>query len=138
MRDTWNEVTSETDNGVAYIYWSVYTALTPTLFYFSVWQLGIAGQELALLSTLAPVFLGISPFKQWAHTQEGRAILHGLSLIGLAAYVSKSPLTRLFLVAFANSAAAISAAVEWFGGDVDKVAYQALGKCCLSKSSTFD
>ncbi|KAI0749855.1 Frag1/DRAM/Sfk1 family-domain-containing protein [Daedaleopsis nitida] len=111
---------------LSYIYWSVYTALAPTLFYFSVWELGISGQELALLSTLSPIFLGIAPFKEWAHTREGRTILHGLSFIGLLAYVSKSPLVRLLLVTFANSAASVGAAVQWFGGEDRDVAYQAL------------
>ena len=111
----------------AYIYWSVFTALTPTLFYFSIWELGFSGHESALLSTLATCFLGIPPFKQWAHTREGRTILRGLSLVGLLAYLSPSPVTRLFMVTFANSAASIGAAVDWFGGDENDAVYQAFG-----------
>ncbi|KAI0788033.1 Frag1/DRAM/Sfk1 family-domain-containing protein [Fomes fomentarius] len=111
---------------LSYIYWSVYTALAPTLFYFSVWELGIAGQEFALLTTLCPIFLVIPPFKEWAYTREGRTILHGLSLVGLLAYVSDSPLVRLLLVAFANCAASIGAAVQWFGDEEGGIAYQAL------------
>ena len=114
------------DHEPAYIFWSVYTALTPTLFYFSIWELAISGQEFSLLMTLAPILLGIPPFKQWAHTREGRTILHAVSLLGLLAYISKSPVTRLFLVGFASSAATIGAAVDWFGGEADNVAYQAL------------
>lgn len=111
----------------AYIYWSILTALTPTIFYFSVWELGIAGQELALLATLSPIFLGIPPFKEWACSKEGRSILRGLSFVGLAAYVSKSPVVRLFLVTFANFAASLGAAVEWFGGNQEDVAYGSFG-----------
>lgn len=111
----------------AYIHWSVYTALAPTLFYFSVWELGIAGQEFALLTTLSPIFLGIPPFKEWAYTREGRTTLHGLSLVGLLTYVSDSPLVRLLLVAFANCAASIGAAVQWFGDEEGGITYQALG-----------
>ena len=115
------------NGATAHIYWSVYTALAPTLFYFSVWELGISGQELALLSTLSPICLGIPPFKEWAYTREGRTVLHGLSLVGLLAFVSKSPLVRLLLVAFANWAASIGAAVQWFGDEKDGVVYQAIG-----------
>ncbi|KAI0714424.1 Frag1/DRAM/Sfk1 family-domain-containing protein [Cerioporus squamosus] len=112
---------------LSYIYWSVYTSLAPTLFYFSVWELGIAGHELALLSTLSPVLLGIPPFALWAHTREGRTILHGLSaFVGLGAYASRSPLVRLLLVTFANAVAAVGAAVEWFGVEEGGVAYRAL------------
>ena len=116
----------DADREPAYIFWSVYTALTPTLFYFSIWELAISGQEFSLLMTLAPILLGIPPFRQWAHTREGRTILHASSLLGLLAYISKSPVTRLFFVGFASSAATIGAAVEWFGGEADNVAYQAL------------
>ncbi|RPD60996.1 hypothetical protein L226DRAFT_462521 [Lentinus tigrinus ALCF2SS1-7] len=112
---------------LSYIYWSVYTSLTPTLFYFSVWELGIAGHELSLLSTLSPMLLGIPPFSSWAHTREGRTILHGLSaFVGLGAYAVKSPFVRLLLVAFANASAAVGAAVEWFGAGEGEVAYRAL------------
>ncbi|KAI0648890.1 Frag1/DRAM/Sfk1 family-domain-containing protein [Trametes meyenii] len=104
---------------LSYIFWSVYTALAPTLFYFSVWELGIAGQELALLSMLSPILLGIPPFREWAHAREGRTVLHGLALVGVAAYAVPSPLGRLFLVSFASAAASIGAAVDWLEAGED-------------------
>ncbi|KAI0329269.1 hypothetical protein GY45DRAFT_1253146 [Cubamyces sp. BRFM 1775] len=111
---------------LSYIFWSVYTSLAPTLFYFSVWELGISGQELALLSMVSPVFLGISPFRAWAQTQGGRAVLHVLTLVGVAAYVVPSPLGRLLLVSFASAAASIGAAVDWLAVGEDEVTYQAV------------
>ncbi|KAI9001545.1 Frag1/DRAM/Sfk1 family-domain-containing protein [Trametes punicea] len=111
---------------LSYVFWSVYTALAPSLFYFSVWELGISGQELALLSMVSPVCLGIPPFREWAKTREGRAILHGLTLIGLAAYAVPSPLGRLLLVSFASAAASIRAAIDWLEGHGEEVTYQAL------------
>ncbi len=105
----------------------MYTALVPTLFYFSVWELGFAGHELALLATLAPVVLGIPPLWEWAKSREGRAILHGLTLVGLAAYVVPSPLGRLFLVAFASASAVLGATADWLGGEDVGVVYQAIG-----------
>ncbi len=105
----------------------MFTALTPSLFYFSVWELGLSGQELALLSSVSPLFLGIPPFKEWAYSREGRTVLHVLTLVGLASYLSSSPMSRLLLVSFANSAASINAAAEWFGGDDEGFAYRILG-----------
>ena len=109
------------------MFWSVFTALTPSLFYFSVWELGLSGQELALLSSLSPLLLGIPPFKGWAYAKEGRTVLHVLTLVGLAAYLSPSPIARLLLASFANSAASLNAAAEWFGGDDEGFAYRTLG-----------
>ncbi|CDO76509.1 hypothetical protein BN946_scf184361.g8 [Trametes cinnabarina] len=94
---------------LSYIFWSVYTALAPTLFYFSVWELGISGQELALLSMLSPILLGIPPLRSWAKTREGRVVLHGLSLIGLAA-----------------ASASIGVAVDWVQSEGREVTYQAI------------
>ncbi|KAI9066122.1 hypothetical protein FKP32DRAFT_1707081 [Trametes sanguinea] len=111
---------------LSYIFWSVYTSLAPTLFYFSVWELGISGQELALLSMLSPVLLDIPPLRSWATTREGRAVLHGLSLVGLAAFVLPSPLGRLLLVSFASASASIGVAVDWLDSQGEEVTYQAI------------
>ena len=109
----------------AYIYWSVYTSLTITLFYFSVWELGIAGHELSLLSSVSPILLGIPPFARWCRTRSGRTTLHVLSLVGLAAYKLGSPLHRLFAVSFAAMVVSIGAAIDWTGSDT---LYQSIGK----------
>ncbi|ESK82818.1 calcofluor white hypersensitive protein [Moniliophthora roreri MCA 2997] len=101
------------DMYLSYVFWSIFTSLIPTLFYFSVWELGIAGQELALLATLSPVFLGISSLRSWASTRRGSTILHLLSFSGLAAFVLQSPIHRLFVVTPAAAIAMIRQAVEW-------------------------
>ncbi|GJE85586.1 Frag1/DRAM/Sfk1 family-domain-containing protein [Phanerochaete sordida] len=97
---------------LSYIKWSIWTSLTPTLFYFSVWELGITGSELSLLSTLSPIVLGIAVVRDIASSRPGRTVLHALSLSGLFAYLSKSPLQRLLIVAFANSVSCIGWTVD--------------------------
>ncbi|KAI0346196.1 hypothetical protein BDW22DRAFT_1352223 [Trametopsis cervina] len=98
---------------LSYISWSVFTSLPPVLFYFSVWELGIAGSEFSLLSTLSPILLSIPSFLDIASTRTGRTILHGLTLVGLGAYLLKSPMQRLLAVAFANSAMCIGWVIDW-------------------------
>ncbi|KAJ3734145.1 hypothetical protein DFJ43DRAFT_1170983 [Lentinula guzmanii] len=107
---------------ISYIFWSVFTSLIPTLFYFSVWELAIAGSELALFSTLSPIWLSIPPVLNWVRTRSGQATMHLLSFIGVGAYILQSPLHRLFLVAFATSAAMIPQVVTW----ADDPAYQSI------------
>ncbi|KAI0784469.1 Frag1/DRAM/Sfk1 family-domain-containing protein [Abortiporus biennis] len=110
---------------LSYIQWSVFTSLTPTLFYFSVWELGLAGSELSLLSTLSPIVLNISPVVvDLMCSRVGRTVLYGLTSIGLAAYALPTPLQRLLAVAFANMACCIGFAVDW-SGPVKSVGYQA-------------
>ncbi|KAF8830718.1 hypothetical protein HHX47_DHR2001192 [Lentinula edodes] len=115
-------VSFTSDLYLSYIFWSIFTSLIPTLFYFSVWELAIAGSELALFSTLSPIWLSIPTILNWAHTRGGQTIMRLLSFTGVAAYVLQSPLHRLFLVAFATSVAMIPQVVTW----ADNPGYQSI------------
>ena len=104
----------------------MFTSLTPTLFYFSVWELGIAGSELSLLSTLSPILLGIPIVVDIASSRGGRAILHALALVGLFAYLLESPFHRLLAVSFANAIGCIGWTIDWVAPPVG-MGYQAAG-----------
>ncbi|RDB31055.1 Protein cwh43 [Hypsizygus marmoreus] len=103
---------------LSYVFWSIFTSLIPTLFYFSVWELGIAGHELALFTTLSPVLLGIPPLLRWARTRGGQMALGVLELAGLAAYRLESPGDRLAVVAGATTVLVMRRVVLWAGEDV--------------------
>ena len=105
------------DSLPAYIFWSVFTSLAPTFFYFSIWKLAIAGPEASLLCTLSPILLGIPSIRLFLTSRRGRIASHLLSLLGLAAYRLDDPLHRLLLVNAANIFACALAAVEWSGTD---------------------
>lgn len=111
---------------VAYIFWSIFTSLTPSLFYFSVWELGIAGAELALLSTLSPILLSIPPFLSWVNTRGGQTTMHALSFLGLVAFMLDDPMHRLLVVTFATAVLVIREAVSWTGVAGYGVGYQGL------------
>ncbi|KAF7327595.1 Calcofluor white hypersensitive protein [Mycena kentingensis (nom. inval.)] len=104
-------------------------SLIPTLFYFSVWELGIAGNELALLSVLSPLLLVNRHIRVWASSRSGSTILHGLSLVGLCAFVLEKPVHRLLLVTFASAAAMMKEANAWAiaKDDMDQYVVTGLG-----------
>ncbi|KAI9567300.1 Frag1/DRAM/Sfk1 family-domain-containing protein [Boletus coccyginus] len=106
---------------LSYLFWSIVTSLLTTLFYFSVWELGLSGAEAALFTYLTPTLLGITPIRNWAATKWGRVTLRVLSLVGLAAYKIDDPLGRLWAVIGANVAVLLSQVAEWTAGDA---AYQ--------------
>ncbi|KAJ7475684.1 Frag1/DRAM/Sfk1 family-domain-containing protein [Mycena latifolia] len=108
---------------LSYVFWSIFTSLIPTLFYFSVWELGISGHELALLSTLSPIFLSVTPLRSWASSRGGTTTLYGLSLLGLAAFVLDKPVHRLGVVFFASAVVMIKEVSNWSAADVE---YQSL------------
>lgn len=121
----------------AYVFWSLFTALIPTLFYFSVWQLSIAGSELALFSVVSPVLLSFAipssstprTLLDFAKTRQGQVFLQIVSLFGIAAYAVPSPLGRLLLVSAGNSAGMLRQAPLWAGlaEGQEHVGYQAIG-----------
>lgn len=113
----------------AYVFWSLLTALIPTLFYFSIWELGIAGQELALLTTLSPVFLSITSLRNALATKGGLLILHVFSFSGLLAFALDSPLHRFFVVSFAIAVIMIRQVLDWTGLTGTSVTYQAMREC---------
>ncbi|KAK0483108.1 hypothetical protein EDD18DRAFT_1362080 [Armillaria luteobubalina] len=111
---------------LSYIFWSIFKSLTPTLFYFSVWELGIAGHEPALLSVLSPLLLSVDPPLRWARTQPAQIFLHFLSLSGLVASLLQKPLQRLFVVAFAASMAVLRQTADWATRDEYAMGYQSI------------
>jgi hypothetical protein len=118
----------------AYIFWSILTSLIPTLFYFSIWELGIAGHELALLSTLSPAVLGFSPILTWTETRSGRSSLQFMSFSALAAYAFHSPLVRLFMVSFGSICAVLRQVMDWTGIDGNGAEYHGV---CESLATMF-
>ncbi|KAG1882105.1 Frag1/DRAM/Sfk1 family-domain-containing protein [Suillus subluteus] len=109
---------------LSYLFWSIFTSLITTLFYFSVWQLALSGSELSLLCLLSPAFLGIRPLRTWALTRSGRVTLKAVAILaGLGSYALNSPMRRLFVVNFANMVLLIGQTVDWSAG---KDGYQGL------------
>ncbi|KXN85854.1 Protein cwh43 [Leucoagaricus sp. SymC.cos] len=98
---------------LSYIFLTLFTALIPTLFYFSIWELGIAGQELALLAVLSPFFFGFASIYDFSRSQTGQVTLRGLSFIGLAAYLLNKPLHRLVAVTPAVALGTLAEAAKW-------------------------
>ncbi|KAG1725361.1 uncharacterized protein EDB91DRAFT_1239861 [Suillus paluster] len=109
---------------LSYLFWSIFTSLLTTLFYFSVWELALSGSELSLLVLLSPVLLGIRPLHSWALTRSGQVTLRAVAILtGLGSYALNSPLHRLFVVNFANVVLLIGQTADWSAG---KDGYQGL------------
>lgn len=93
-----NLLSFSSDLYLSFVFWSTFTALIPSLFYFSVWELGVAGQELALLTLLSPILL-TSGLAVQLSTRLGQSMAYWAQFSALAAFLSKSPLYRLGIVA---------------------------------------
>ncbi|KAF8515385.1 Frag1/DRAM/Sfk1 family-domain-containing protein [Hysterangium stoloniferum] len=117
---SWREVGSfSADVYLAYVWWSIFTVLAPSLFYFSVWQLSISGQEISLLSTLSPILLVSPSILSALNTHKGRTWMYLGCTVGLIAYITNYPLLRLLAVSLANVLGSIVKALEW--SDTSKI-----------------
>ncbi|KAF8871772.1 Frag1/DRAM/Sfk1 family-domain-containing protein [Infundibulicybe gibba] len=104
----------------AYVSISTLTSLIPTLFYFSVWELGIAGHELTLLATLSPFLIALSgaprPHARLHGALRGKTaalMMHAVGMAGMAAYALDGPGRRLAVVAVAAGVTVLRWAIEW-------------------------
>ena len=79
---------------------------------FPLWHMGISGYEAMVMSTVSPFFLGIPSLRSLVikHIR----IVHLLSLLGLLAYLVKSPELRLFAVGFGVSMSCLSWSATWY------------------------
>jgi hypothetical protein len=109
----------------AYISWSTFTSLVPTLFYFSVWELGLAGHELALFSNLSPILLGVPIVKKWVWTRKGLLMCRVAEVAGLGAFALTGPGLRLGAVVVAVVFGGLGRVGVWADGE-DGAGYQGI------------
>lgn len=84
---------------------------------FPLWHMGLSGYEVIVMSTVSPFILEIRSVRSWA-VRNQRA-MHLLSLIGLLAYLIKSPEFRLFAVGFAVWMSCLSLVTAWYADRAD-------------------
>jgi hypothetical protein len=68
---------------------------------FPLWHMGISGYEALVMTTISPLLLAIGPIRTLVIRNV--RITHILSLAGIAAYLIKDPVNRLFTVGFGVS-----------------------------------
>jgi hypothetical protein len=81
---------------LAFVYWSIFTSLGVSIWYFPLWHMGISGFEAVLFVTISPFLLGILSVRNYVARHS--AYLHLASLIALAAYLIRDPTSRLMAV----------------------------------------
>ncbi|KAI9754884.1 MAG: hypothetical protein M1815_005383 [Lichina confinis] len=110
---SWDEaVDSAADVYNGYVFWSILTSLGLSVWYFPLWNMGLSGYEVLIMSSMSPFFLQIPQVRSLAVKNQRAVYL--LSLTGLLAYLIPSPSFRLFTVAFAVFMSCISWVSTWY------------------------
>ncbi|KAJ2184694.1 Protein cwh43 [Coemansia sp. RSA 532] len=94
------------DTYLSFVYWTVLTSLGLCIWYFPLWHMGISGYEVALLSNISPVVLGVPCVRRVIRRH--RAVAAILGLAGVAAYAIASPTQRLLAVALGSAGVSLS------------------------------
>jgi len=81
---------------LGFVYWSIFTSLGVSIWYFPLWHMGISGFEAVLFVTVSPFLLGIPAVRSFVANRSSS--LHFASLIALAAYLVRDPTNRLMCV----------------------------------------
>lgn len=79
---------------------------------FPLWHMGLSGHEAMVMSTISPLLLGIPPLRSLIIRNV--RVVHLLSLIGLLAYLVRSPEYRLFAVGFGVWMSCLAWAATWY------------------------
>lgn len=96
---TWDEMFDAiADVYLGYIFWTVLTSLGVVVWYFPLWHMGISGYEVAVMSTVSPMLLGIPSLRRLVTRNSPLVIL--TSGAGLLAYLVVNPPQRLGMVSF--------------------------------------
>lgn len=95
----------------SFIFWSVATSLLTTIWFFPLWNMGISGFELTILSFLFSFLLIIPPVKRFfaSYPQISRLLT---TLFGVGSFKVEDPDTRLLLIAVGSAFGAVSLANE--------------------------
>ncbi|KAK9495605.1 Frag1/DRAM/Sfk1 family-domain-containing protein [Lipomyces doorenjongii] len=96
----------------SFVFWSVLTSLGVLIWYFPLWYMGISGYEVTLLSSIAPVLLGL-PFAAILFAKFPQIAQLG-QLIGVAAYLVPGPSDRLLTVTAGVMFGTIALSIEFW------------------------
>ncbi|KAK9318731.1 hypothetical protein V1517DRAFT_334787 [Lipomyces orientalis] len=96
----------------SFIFWSVLTSLGVLIWYFPLWYMGISGYEVTLLSSIAPILLGL-PYATKFFAKFPQIAQLG-QLIGVAAYLVPGPSDRLLTVTVGVIFGTIALSIEFW------------------------
>ena len=98
---------------MGFTFWSILTSLGVVVWYFPLWHMGISGYEVAIMSTVSPILLEIGAIRRLV-TRNLPAV-QMTTVLGLLAYLVKSPESRLGAVSLAVWQGCLAWTAAWSG-----------------------
>ncbi|KAK5105464.1 Protein cwh43 [Lithohypha guttulata] len=107
-----------------FVFWSVLTSLGLLVWYFPLWHMGISGYEVAVMSTLSPLLLGIPQIRVLA-IKYNRWLHYSSVIPGLLAWQVTDQVNRLGMVSLAVWQGSMAWTAMWFAERNDSGRLQA-------------
>lgn len=96
-----------------FVFWTVLTSLGLCVWYFPLWHMGISGYEVAVMSTVSPLLLGIPAFRSLA-IKYNRWFHLSAVIPGLLAWQVTNQANRLFAISFAVWQGCLAWTATWY------------------------
>ena len=100
---------------VGFLWWSVFDALFPMLWFFPLCALEVSGYEPIIVLWFSPLLALWSPIRRALTTPPALLVLRLLTLVGVASYQSPTSLSRLIVLAVGNMFAVLALVSMWWG-----------------------
>ena len=98
-----------------FLWWSVFDALSPMLWFFPLCALEVSGYEPIILLWFSPLLALWAPIRRALATPSVLLVLRLLTLVGVASYQSPTSLTRLVVLSVGNMFALLTLVAMWWG-----------------------
>ncbi|CAI8002702.1 PGAP2-interacting protein [Geodia barretti] len=98
----------------SFLWWSVFDALLPMLWFFPLCALQVSGYEPIFLLCFSPILALWTPIRQALATPPALLVLRLLTLVGVASYQSPNAITRLAVLAVGNFFALLAFVSMWW------------------------
>eukprot|EP00118_Oscarella_pearsei_P012108 m.86124 g.86124 ORF g.86124 m.86124 type:complete len:758 (+) comp36491_c0_seq1:34-2307(+) len=101
------------ETALGFIWWSLFYALAPLVWFFPLNELDITGYEALIALLLSPVFLGVAFIRRLAFTARGLALLRLMAVLSLASYRMSTLISRLAVLSLGNAVSNVALCSVW-------------------------
>ena len=97
-----------------FLWWSVFDALLPMLWFFPLCALEVSGYEPIIILWFSPLLALWSPIRRALATPSALLVLRLLTLVGVASYQTPTSISRLVVLAVGNMFTVLAFVSMWW------------------------
>lgn len=100
---------------VGFLWWSVFDAMLPMVWFFPLCALEVSGYEVVIILWFSPLLALYGPVRRALATPSALLVFRLLTLVGVASYQTPTSLSRLLVLGVGNMFAFLAFVCMWWG-----------------------